>query len=487
MDWALPQGIDPDDERRARLLMLFALVVVPSVFVFAGFYLVSGFVLSAAGTLCAFVLIGASPFVMRRTTVAAGTHTFMVGGVLGLVFIVIVQGGLESPATAWFALGPWTATMLGGRRLGLGWAAVTVVVIGTIGSLDLIGSMPPSEVPEPRLHLVALLVHVGLLVLATMMASSHEQERALNFAALVLARDQARLRTRELEAARDRIAADAQAQQRLELELRSAQKLQAVGRLAAGIAHEINTPLQYMSDSLAYADEAIADLIRLARRNTPQSQVSRETLEAELDLPFLLDTLPRAQARAREGLDRIARIVAAMRELARPEGDTFERFALDHLAATALVLADHEIGPVADMTLQFADNLPEVNGRPAAIGQAILALLSNAAHAIADRGPTRGRITVTTRNEGDTIALTVADTGTGIAEPIRDRIFDPYFTTKDVGRGAGQGLALAYQAVVVQHGGTLTFETELGQGTTFTLRLPTRRPLSHPNLPHPDD
>ena len=470
--WALPDGCDEDTRRRGRLLVVFALVVVPAIFVFSGFYLASGFYHSALGTSLAFLLVGASVLVMRRRSVEAAVHTFMLGGVSGLTIVLVAQGGIESPALGWFTLGPWAAMMLGGRRIGFIWIGLILIILASFATLDLAGLLSPSEVPAHRIHALALLANVGVLSLAAMMAASYETQRVIIFTAMVEARDEARARARELEVARDQIEADAKEQRRLELELRSAQKLEAVGRLAAGVAHEINSPLQYVSDSLYFMAEAERDLVQLVERYRAGQDL--KPLAEELDLPFLLEALPQAQARAREGLGRITRIISAMRELARPEGDTPERLDLNHLTRTAMALGEFELSQVADVETAFADDLPWVLARPAALGQAILALLVNAAHAIADLGPQRGRVTVSTRREGEHVVLAVEDTGTGIREEIRDRIFDPFFTTKDVGRGSGQGLALARHIVVEQNGGKLDFQTELGRGTTFFLRLPIR-------------
>lgn len=469
-DWAIPAGLDETSSSRGRLLVLFVLVVVPSVLTFFAYYLASGFMLSALGTAFGASVIGSSLIAMRRFGVTAGAHTFLAGGCFGLALILLAHGGIESPATAWLALGPWAAMMLGGRRFGLLWIGIILAVVLGIGLLDLIALMPPSEVPGGDTHLLALLAMAGLLTLASMMAASYDTQRSAAFDALIDARDEARAQARELELARDRIEADAKEQRRLELELRSAQKLEAVGRLAAGVAHEINSPLQYVSDSLFFMAEAERDLVQLVERYRAGQDL--KALAEEIDLPFLLEALPQAQARAREGLGRITRIISAMRELARPEGDTPERLDLNHLTRTALALGEFELSQVAELETSFAPDLPWILARPAALGQAILAVLVNAAHAIADAGPRRGKVTVTTRRDGDHVVLSVEDTGTGIREEIRDRIFDPFFTTKDVGRGSGQGLALARHIVVEQSRGRLEFETELGRGTTFFLRLP---------------
>jgi signal transduction histidine kinase len=272
----------------------------------------------------------------------------------------------------------------------------------------------------------------------------------------------------------------------LELELQQAQKLESVGRLAAGVAHEINTPVQFVSDSLTFVREGVEDLmnvVNMHRESTslvlagrPSEKVARdaEAAEHDLDLPYLLEQFPQALDRALDGLDRVAGIVRSMKIFAHPDSKDMAAIDLNTAIASTLTIARNEYKYVADVTTSFA-TLPPVSCHAGEINQAILNIIVNAAHAIADRKGTsdrRGTITVTTHVDGDSALISIGDTGNGVPYAIRDRIFEPFFTTKEVGRGTGQGLAIARSIVVDRHAGTLTFDTEPDRGTTFHIRIP---------------
>jgi PAS domain S-box-containing protein len=273
---------------------------------------------------------------------------------------------------------------------------------------------------------------------------------------------------------------------RMELDLRLAQKLEAVGQLAAGIAHEINTPTQFVGDTVRFLGDAFGDLsellivyeelLRAADRGpVPSALIARvRAAEDRADLDYLRARVPGAVERAHDGVDRMATIVRAMRDFAHPP--TAERSPVDINAAlrSTLVVATAEYKYIADVETDLGD-LPAVMCDGGDMNQVFLNLVVNAAHAIADANRTtarRGTIRVRSACEGDHVVVSVSDTGTGIAPDIADRVYDPFFTTKDVGRGTGQGLALARRIVVERHGGSLTFDTTLGRGTTFHVRLP---------------
>jgi signal transduction histidine kinase len=263
-------------------------------------------------------------------------------------------------------------------------------------------------------------------------------------------------------------------QRLLESELRQAQKLESVGRLAAGVAHEINTPIQFISDSVQFAREAVRDLTVVTQKlRTSGDAEAVTTAVADTDIDYIVEEVPRALDRALAGTERVAQIVKSMKLFAH---DRAEKTGADLNAAveSTLTIARAEYKNVADIALHLGE-LPQVRCYAGEINQVILNLVVNAAHAIADRvagTDERGTITVTTAVDGDRVEVAVADTGCGIPDTIRDRIFDPFFTTKQVGRGTGQGLAIAHSVVVDKHGGTLTFDSEVGRGTTFRIRIP---------------
>jgi PAS domain S-box-containing protein len=271
--------------------------------------------------------------------------------------------------------------------------------------------------------------------------------------------------------------------ERLEMELRQAQKLESVGRLASGIAHEINTPVQFVGDNVGFLGSALTDVLELCsvyREACERAGLSEDektavrAAEDKADLDYIRQNAAGALSATLDGVGRVAHIVQSMKAFAHP--DRGERRPADLNAAlrTTLTVASNELKYVAAVETDFGV-LPHVPCHLSELNQVFLNLLVNAAHAIRDVvGDTGGRGTIGVRSycEGPHAVIAISDTGTGIPPAIHSKIFDPFFTTKEVGRGTGQGLALARSVVVDQHHGTLTFDTELGRGTTFYVRLP---------------
>jgi signal transduction histidine kinase len=289
-------------------------------------------------------------------------------------------------------------------------------------------------------------------------------------------------RTGELEAANRALDSSLKQLTQAQKQLVHSEKFAALGQLAAGVAHEINTPIQFIGDSVEFLKDVFAGLRQLVlayraqRGDLGAMLAARLTeLEAEADLDYLLEHAPKALDRSEEGVARVAGIVRAMKEFAHP-GETIMRPAdLNQALRRTLTMVATEVKYVADVELELFEELPLVICNVGEINQVFLNLLVNAAHAVGDRvrgSDTRGRITVRTRHEGDDVIVTIADTGGGIPAGIRDRIFDPFFTTKEVGKGSGIGLAVARSVIIDKHGGDLSFETEEGVGTTFSIRLP---------------
>jgi two-component system NtrC family sensor kinase len=284
-----------------------------------------------------------------------------------------------------------------------------------------------------------------------------------------------RARTAELEAVNRRLSAELVHRDRIETDLRLAQRLEAIGQLAAGVAHEINTPLQYVSDNLAFVRDSVTTLIDLgvhlkALVRDPELRGQVDELAESADLDFLVAKIPGALDDTDRGLARVSNIVRAMRELVHPGPRDGTPTDLNHCLQNALDVTGGVYKLVADVEVSLGV-LPPVMCYPQELNQVFLNLVVNAAHAVEDSGR-RGVIGVTTRVEGDSVVIDISDTGCGIPEAHRDRIFDAFYTTKAVGRGTGQGLAISRSIVVDHHGGELTFDTELGRGTTFHLRLP---------------
>ncbi len=275
-------------------------------------------------------------------------------------------------------------------------------------------------------------------------------------------------------------------QKAMESQLRQAQKLEAIGQLAAGIAHEINTPTQFASDNLAFLRDSwtslheVLDVYRGVIANgigsgfSEQSWSTIHKAERREDLDFIASEVPRAIEQALDGVQRVAKIVRAMREFSHP--DSAEKMPVDINKAieTTITVARNEWKYVAEMETRFDTTLALVPCHGGELNQVILNLIVNAAHAIKSQiqEGQMGRITVATSAKGNFAEIAIRDTGSGIPEAIRSRVFDPFFTTKEVGQGTGQGLALAHTIIVKKHGGKIWFETEAGQGTTFFIHLP---------------
>jgi PAS domain S-box-containing protein len=281
--------------------------------------------------------------------------------------------------------------------------------------------------------------------------------------------------------------ADLTGRKQLEEQLRQAQKLESIGQLAAGIAHEINTPIQYVADNTTFLQEAFGSLsllleffgqlLEAARSGavTPDLVRAVEAAIEAADLPFLEKEIPDSIRQCLEGVGRVARIVHAMKEFSHPGPQQRTAVDLNRSIESTILVCRNEWKYVARLETDLDPGLPLVPCVPGDINQALLNLIVNAAHAIAEVVGTSGQkgvITVATRHEGDWAAISVRDTGCGIAETIRGRVFDPFFTTKEVGKGTGQGLAIAHSVVVQKHAGSISFESQLGVGTTFTIRLP---------------
>jgi len=274
----------------------------------------------------------------------------------------------------------------------------------------------------------------------------------------------------------------------LDDQLRSAQKMEAIGQLAAGIAHEINTPIQYVGDNTSFFKDSwghLASLLAAAQKLRDEAatgQVSQATIDSfdrcskTADVEYLSHDIPRAIDQTLDGVQRVAKIVGAMKEFSHPGSQEKQAVDLNRAIETTVTISRHEWKYIADVKTELDPNLPMVPCLAGEINQVLLNLLVNAAHAIADvsrqRGEGLGTITLSTRKDGDWVEIGVADTGTGIPDHVKEKVFNPFFTTKEVGKGTGQGLALAHAVVVKKHGGRIWFNSEVGKGTTFFVRLP---------------
>lgn len=284
------------------------------------------------------------------------------------------------------------------------------------------------------------------------------------------------------------VISDLTEQKQLESRLIQAQKLEGIGQLAAGIAHEINTPTQYVLSNTGFLETSFGDLMQLleAHRGFAATAVERgllpeqaddlANLAEELDFEFLADEIPKALSANRDGLERISKIVLSIKEFSHPGQEDMRPADLNKAIENTVLVASNEWKYVAEMELDLDPDLPQVDCIIGEINQVILNLIVNAAQAISEKTQNDesfvGTISIRTRGSGESAEIRIKDNGPGISPAIRDRIFEPFFTTKDPGKGTGQGLSLVYRAIVQNHNGEIAVDSREGEYTTFTIRIP---------------
>ncbi len=281
---------------------------------------------------------------------------------------------------------------------------------------------------------------------------------------------------------------DISERKQLETQLRQSQKMEAIGTLASGIAHEINTPTQFIGDNINFFRDAFggfSDLLMTFKDLLDKAKGGRLTdvqieeagrLFDQADLDYLREEIPVAIQQSLDGIQRVTSIVRAMRDFAHPGPEEKTPLDLNNAINSTITVARNEWKYVADIETDFDSTLPLVPCIAGEFNQIMLNIIVNAAHAITDvvgdGSEGKGKIKITTGRDGGSVMIRISDTGSGIPEAIRNRIFDPFFTTKDVGKGTGQGLSIAHSVIVEKHGGNIYFETEEGKGTTFIIQLP---------------
>lgn len=275
-----------------------------------------------------------------------------------------------------------------------------------------------------------------------------------------------------------------------EREASKRQKLEAVGQLASGIVHEINTPVQYVMDNMNFLQDSFTDLSDLLDEheklftsiissgtvNVEELQKAIDEAREDADLDYLLEELPKTLEQSLEGIQRINAIVRAMKEFSHPGSDEKSLVDINVLLENAITISKNEWKYVADIETNFDKDLPQVSCLASEMNQVFLNLIVNAAHAIGsltEQGiKGRGLITISSERLRDNVRIMIKDTGGGVPEEFREKIFEPFFTTKARGEGTGQGLAIARRVVEEKHSGTLGLLTTPGEGTMFTIELP---------------
>ncbi len=273
----------------------------------------------------------------------------------------------------------------------------------------------------------------------------------------------------------------------LESQLSQSQKLEAIGQLASGIAHEINTPIQYIGDNTQFLKKSLNSIIELLEQyrqlleNSKENNVASELVSQieqtidKLKIEYLIEEIPEAIDESLGGINRVAKIVRAMKKFAHPGTDEKTNIDINQSIESTITVAKNEWKYVAEMKTEFDPDLPLIPVLPGEFNQVILNMIVNAAHAISDvvsDNHGKGEITIRTSIEDKWAKICISDSGSGIPKEVRAKIFDPFFTTKEVGRGTGQGLAIAHDVIVKKHNGIIDCQTEEGKGTTFIIRVP---------------
>jgi len=271
----------------------------------------------------------------------------------------------------------------------------------------------------------------------------------------------------------------------MEHRLAQAQKLESVGQLAAGIAHEINTPVQYVSDNVRFLQDQFQQVLDVAVAGKGLSDAPGDAARADalceairsVDFEFVRSEVPQAIDQTLEGLRRVATIVRAMKEFSHPGSHYKAPADLNQAIRSTAVVCTSRWKAVAQLHLDLDPDLPALSCLVAEINQVVLNLIVNAADAIGQANASSGKlgnITIRTRGLADHVEIRIEDDGPGMSPEVQRRLFEPFFTTKGVGKGTGQGLAISRNVIEKKHAGTLRFETTEGKGTTFIITMPLR-------------
>ncbi|MDH5720195.1 MAG: ATP-binding protein [Spirochaetia bacterium] len=277
--------------------------------------------------------------------------------------------------------------------------------------------------------------------------------------------------------------------EKLEYQKTQAQKLEAIGQLAAGIAHEINTPIQYIGDNINFLENSFYDLQKLHKKiqdllhDLLNKKAKFKTVKdinilmKEIDFEFIEEEIPKAIKQSIEGVSQVAKIVRSMKEFSHPGSKEKKYQNINKALENTLNVSRNEWKYVADIEKIFDDSISEILCLPGELNQAFLNLILNAAQAIQEEltktgSKEKGKIIISTEKQNKDIVIKISDTGCGILEENRNKIFNPFFTTKEEGKGTGQGLAIVHNVITEKHDGSIDFESELNKGTTFIIRLP---------------
>ena len=298
--------------------------------------------------------------------------------------------------------------------------------------------------------------------------------------------DMVAVRTRELEQEVSERKQALEDLKKTQVQLLHSEKLAGIGQLAAGIAHEINTPIQYIGDNVRFFQESFNDIDNHLDRCDQLSQYKEDPQltsfiekldqsKKDLDMGFLREEIPQAIEQTLNGVNHVSQIVRSMKSFSHPGTKEKSLTNINESIENTITVSRHEWKYVANIDTDLDTNLPTVPCFPGELNQVFLNMIINAAQAVGDRVKVeenkKGLIRIQSRKVGNDVVISVFDSGMGIPKEIQDRIFDPFFTTKDVGKGTGQGLAISWSVIVDKHGGKIWFDTS-STGTTFFVRLP---------------
>jgi PAS domain S-box-containing protein len=277
-------------------------------------------------------------------------------------------------------------------------------------------------------------------------------------------------------------------QKLLEEQLLQSRKLEAIGQLAAGVAHEINTPMQYVGDNIRFMNKAVIGLLNMLDiyERAYQKQIKDMDnsiefgqaldLSKKIKLPFLIEELPRAMDQAIEGIERISKIVQSMKAFSHPGTEQKIHTNINKSIETTVTVSRNEWKYDCDLQMELDPSLPEVPCFESELNQVMLNMIINAVDAIKEAREKKcienGLLLIRTKRDESSAYIEIEDNGMGIPDKIKERGFDPFFTTKEVGKGTGQGLAISHSIIVEKHGGSLYFNSQRGKGTTFIIKLP---------------
>jgi two-component system, NtrC family, sensor kinase len=346
------------------------------------------------------------------------------------------------------------------------------------------GKTFPAEVLFNRMELDGRLI-IQAVVRDVTQRKQAEEELTMAYDVL---EERVQVRTAELEGTNTRLLQEINDRKSLEAQLLQAQKMESIGQLAAGIAHEINTPTQYVGDNTRFLKDAFEDIITLLSSHNALVAKAKgidsldgeiqdiEAVIQEIDFEFIAEEIPKASEQSLDGIKKISDIVQAMKKFSHSSSEEKTASDVNDGLLNTIIVARNEWKYVADVKTDLDPQLPMVDCHLNELNQVFLNIIVNAAQAIGEetsaQGVEKGEIFLSTRQDGDFVEIQIRDTGPGMPEEIKRRIFDPFFTTKEVGKGTGQGLAIAHMVVVEKHNGTINVESQKGEGTTFVIRLP---------------